>query len=70
MKNFAFAFITVSLIALALFLPDKDAENQQAQYCEMVKIYRETKGRYGWPDYRGNAKRVCKDLHAREVSQK
>lgn len=27
-------------------------------YCEMVQIYIDSKGEYGWPDYRGNGECV------------
>lgn len=28
-------------------------------YCEMVQTFKETDGRYGWPDYRGIFRKVC-----------
>lgn len=37
-----------------------EQQQQQDLYCEMVGIYKETKGEYGWPDYKGNAEEVCK----------
>ena len=37
----------------------EDEERQQALYCDMVKIYQESDGMYGWPDYNNNAKEVC-----------
>jgi hypothetical protein len=39
--------------------PD-ELEQQQTEYCEMTKLFQETGGQYGWPDYRGNAEEVCK----------
>ncbi|QMP19209.1 hypothetical protein [Pseudomonas phage Persinger] len=39
--------------------PD-DLDQQQATYCEMVQTFKDTRGQYGWPDYRGNAAEVCK----------
>ncbi len=49
------------LIALVLILAfglmgnmDKEEEErQQTQYCEMVKLYKETNGQAGWPAYNG-----------------
>lgn len=42
--------------------PDKTDEltMQAKTYCDMVQTYKETKGQYGWPDYRGNFRKVCK----------
>lgn len=30
-------------------------------YCEMVAIYQQSGGQYGWPDYRGNYNEVCRN---------
>jgi hypothetical protein len=54
------------LIALVLILAfglmgsmDKEEEErQQTQYCEMVKLYKETNGQAGWPAYNGEG--ACK----------
>lgn len=46
------------LLALAVIYTLDDARDVDP-YCEMVGIYNETKGQYGWPDYRGNAAEVC-----------
>ena len=36
-----------------------DEERQQKLYCDMVKIFQESNGTYGWPDYNLNAKEIC-----------
>ncbi len=36
----------------------EEAERQQAEYCEMVKLWKQTKGQAGWPAYKGE--RMCK----------
>jgi len=36
----------------------EEAERQQAEYCEMVKLWKQTKGQAGWPAYNGEA--ICK----------
>ena len=36
----------------------EEAERQQAEYCEMVKLWKQTKGQAGWPAYNGEG--VCK----------
>ena len=38
---------------------DMEEEQRQAeQYCEMVKLWKQTKGQAGWPAYNGEG--VCK----------
>lgn len=36
----------------------EEAERQQAEYCEMVKLWKQTKGQAGWPAY--NGEKMCK----------
>lgn len=36
----------------------EEAERQQAEYCEMVKLWKQTNGQAGWPAYKGE--RMCK----------
>jgi hypothetical protein len=36
----------------------EEAERQQAEYCEMVKLWKQTKGQAGWPAYNGEG--ACK----------
>ena len=31
----------------------EEAERQQTEYCEMVKLWKQTKGQSGWPAYNG-----------------
>lgn len=31
----------------------EEAERQQVEYCEMVKLWKQTKGQAGWPAYNG-----------------
>jgi hypothetical protein len=50
--------ITLALLALALALAlgDNQPDTSQEQlHCEMVQIWNETKGEYGWPDYNNTA---------------
>lgn len=35
----------------------EEAERQQAEYCEMVKLWKQTKGQAGWPAY--NGEKMC-----------
>ena len=36
----------------------EEAERQQAEYCEMVNLWKQTNGQAGWPAY--NGERMCK----------
>ena len=51
--------LTMTAIANAFSGPD-DLEMQRREYCEMVKLYQDTRGEYGWPDFKQTAGRDCK----------
>lgn len=46
-----------SVYTVGLTPADEDAAMLR-EHCEMVQIYRESKGEYGWPDY-NNTARLC-----------
>lgn len=55
--------IGIVLLVLVAFglVGHMDAEEEQRQaeqYCEMVKLWKETNGKAGWPAYDGE--RICK----------
>lgn len=55
--------IGLVLLAIAAFglVGHMDAEEEQRQaeqYCDMVKLWKESKGKAGWPAYDGE--RICK----------
>ena len=50
--------ISLALLALALALTFGDAApdtSEQDLHCEMVQIWGQTNGEYGWPDYNNTA---------------
>ena len=48
------------MTACAVSAIDYDDENrQQKLYCDMYKIFLESNGEYGWPDYNSNAAEIC-----------
>lgn len=52
--------VLLVLVAFGL-VGNMDAEEEQRQaeqYCEMVKLWKETNGKAGWPAYDGE--RICK----------
>lgn len=48
------AFIAIMLGALAIAgMHDFEEEQRQEQeYCDMTKLFKKTRGREGWPEYR------------------
>lgn len=61
MKNCIIAIslgITLGLVAWLSNTEEPTA--QQQNYCEMVGIWNDTEGEYGWPDYNHNYDEVCK----------
>ena len=60
MKTWQILLLCAALLAalgLAGNADLEEAERQRAHYCEMVDLYHETDGEYGWPPYNGN----CED---------
>lgn len=50
----------ICLVALAQANgTQSDHEMQQSYYCDMVKLYKESNGENGWPDYKRNYAEVC-----------
>lgn len=52
----------IALLALGYLNHQEGDElaKQQAHYCKMVRIYQDTNGERGWPDYNNNAAEVCR----------
>lgn len=53
------AFIGI-IIAMGIVghMDFQEEERQHAEYCEMVKLWKQTNGQAGWPAY--NGERMCK----------
>jgi len=61
MKRYQVILIGLALLAAFGLLGslDKEEEERQAQeYCEMVKLWKATKGQAGWPAFNGEG--ACK----------
>lgn len=57
MRNNAL-LLSAALLALGLALTlgdNKPDTSEQQLHCEMVQLYTETNGEYGWPDYNNTA---------------
>ena len=64
-KRFAKVVITLVFVGAFIWMVDDVATNgdelshEQRLYCEMVQIYKESNGHYGWPDFKGVASEFC-----------
>ena len=61
MKRYQAILALVAILVLMGFVGSFDAEEearQQEEYCSMVKLWKESKGRAGWPAYNGEG--ACK----------
>ncbi len=48
--------VAILVVLLAVKFGDKQPEtSKQELHCEMVQIWNETGGEYGWPDYNNTA---------------
>lgn len=56
--------LLISIVVVLSGCADHDLEKelmlQQQTYCDMVRIYKESGGENGWPDYKHNYEEVCK----------
>lgn len=46
------------LMGIAGHMDFQEEERQHAEYCEMVKLWKQTNGQAGWPAYNGEG--TCK----------
>jgi hypothetical protein len=63
LKRYQLILAVIGLIVAMGIVSQSDfeeAERQQAEYCEMVKLFKQTKGQSGWPAY--NGERMCQRL--------
>jgi hypothetical protein len=61
LKRYQVILAIIGLITAMGIVGQSDFEDEQAQaeqYCEMVKLWKQTKGQAGWPAYNGEG--VCK----------
>jgi len=53
MTNYLFIALLATALLLAGMLDLADQLKAERQYCDMVRQWEDTHGRYGWPPYRG-----------------
>ena len=47
------AICVLVLMGIAGHMDVQEEERQHAEYCEMVKLWKQTNGQQGWPAYNG-----------------
>jgi len=63
-RRYALGLIVV-FVAFA-YVSAEDAKEQQTQnahYCEMVALWKQTNGEQGWPDYNRSFKTACAKIN-------
>lgn len=53
-------FIIASIGIVLVNLVTLERPKLKSNYCEMVEIYKDSGGEFGWPDFRGNYESACK----------
>lgn len=53
----------LSLTAAIYGIATTEDPNPDHEYCEMVRVYQQSQGEYGWPPYKGTdyTTRICTD---------
>lgn len=63
MRSFFLITAAVALVATLGWAGNSDLQEQEAQaseYCEMVALYHQSNGEFGWPDYNAGSI-TCKE---------
>jgi len=61
MKNYILVTCLAAALGLVAWITNSEEPMpEEAQYCEMVDVWQDTDGEYGWPDYNRNFDEVCK----------
>lgn len=61
LKHYQFPLTIIGIVIAMGAVGQSDYEEEQrqtVQYCEMVKLWKETRGQAGWPAYDGE--RMCR----------
>jgi|TARA_X000001036_G_C20365914_1_gene678422 hypothetical protein len=53
-KVFIFLFLALLSLGIVGNADNQEALRHQSDYCEMTKLYKDTGGDLGWPDYDPN----------------
>jgi len=59
-RYFSILILTVLVLSISRSSFDDEIDNNE-HYCEMVKIFKDSDGENGWPDYNDNYGVICND---------
>ena len=48
----AYIIILLAIMGIVGTYDFEEAERQEQEYCDMVKLHKQTRGQSGWPEYR------------------
>jgi hypothetical protein len=48
-----YLIVIIAAFGIAGMIDYQDESDQQQEYCDMVKVYNNSKGEFGWPNYKG-----------------
>ena len=54
-----FVVFVFFMLVLTIVFPTENQTEETEIYCEMVEIFNQTGGEYGWPDYKETFDREC-----------
>lgn len=60
-RIFKFTLISLTLLLLCWVMEPEVANLETQQYCDMVKLYKDSNSENGWPDYNNNYEKECKE---------
>lgn len=66
------AYLIAGIVALGVVgqMDFEDAIASENHYCEMVTLYKESNGQYGWPDYEDNYDEICNPGNPEKTAKK
>ena len=53
--------VAAGLILSGVLEQDKAEQFEQEHYCHMTRLFKETKGEFGWPEYKGPCEQQQKE---------
>lgn len=56
--SFGVALLLIAALGIVGYFDAEEEQRQQDEYCEMVKLWKQTNGQAGWPAYNGEG--MCK----------
>lgn len=59
LRKWVFITATLTLVAFVHWSERHHPDVELKQYCEMVKLHKESDGENGWPDYKKQYDKIC-----------